>query len=216
MGYLSNAGGTQSQRACVIEPRVVPTLGEQPVFSVFTEESDRATNLDQVSEPFIPRGLRYTGVRLEFRCPPLPWELQHRTQRHTMKLIGLLLASWVVGLAAYIGALALFYRQPLSSGDLAAVLLGSLVAFTVVFFALYLPVLLGVRRLLRGVRPLWPFPVLAVLLGLVPTALILLYWGGGTSSLFSPEACLFYAMFAAIGVAVGLGFAFIYRHDRAA
>jgi drug/metabolite transporter (DMT)-like permease len=133
-----------------------------------------------------------------------------------MKIIGVFLASWIVGLAAYLGSLALFYRQSISSGDLSSVLLSSLLAFALAFFALYLPVLLGVRRLLRGVRPLWAFPLLGVLLGVVPTALILFFWGGGLRSLLSPEASLFYSMFAVVGVVVGFGFAFIYRHDRAA
>ena len=123
--------------------------------------------------------------------------------------------AWGVGLVAYVGSLVLFYRQSISSGDLSAVLFWSLLAFAPAFFAMYLPVLLGVRRLLRGVRPLWPFPLLAVLLGIVPTALILFFWGGDVQSLFSPEGTLLYSMFAAVGVVVGFGFAFIYRHNDA-
>lgn len=134
----------------------------------------------------------------------------------TLKIIAIFLTSWAVGLAAYLGSLAVFYRQSISSGDLSAVLFWSLLAFALAFFALYLPVLLGVRRLLRGVRPLWPFPLLAMLLGVVPTALILFFWGGGVRSLLSPEASLFYSMFAAAGVVAGFGFVFIYRHDRTA
>jgi hypothetical protein len=134
---------------------------------------------------------------------------------HPVKIIAIFLTSWVVGLAAYLGSLTLFYRQSISSGDLSAVLFWSLLAFAVAFFALYLPALFGMRRWLRGVRPLWPFPLLAVLLGVVPTVLILSCWGGGIRSLLSPEASLFYSMFAAVGVVVGFGFAFIFRHDRA-
>ena len=133
-----------------------------------------------------------------------------------VKIIIIFLTSWITGLAAYLGSLALFYRQSISSGDLFAVLFWSLLAFAFAFFALYLPVLLGVRRLLHGVRPLWPFPLLAVLLGIVPTALILFFWGGGVRSLLSPEASLFYSMFVAVGVVVGFGFTFIYCHDDAA
>jgi hypothetical protein len=135
----------------------------------------------------------------------------------TMKIVVLFLTSWVAGLAAYVGSLALFYRQSISSGDLSSVLFSSLLAFALAFFALYLPVLLGVRRLLRGVRPHWAFPLFGVLLGVVPTAMILFFWGGGDlRSLLTPEASLFYSMFAVVGVVVGFGFAFIYRHDRAA
>ena len=92
----------------------------------------------------------------------------------------------------------------------------SLVAFALAFFGLYLPVLLGVRRLLRGVRPLWPFPLVAGLLGVVPTATICFFWGGDVRSLVSAEASLFYSMFATVGIVVGFAFVFIYRHENAA
>jgi hypothetical protein len=133
-----------------------------------------------------------------------------------MRIIAVFFASWAAGLAAYIGALALFYRQSISSGDFSAVLFWSLAAFAPAFFAVYLPALLGMRRLLRGVRPLWPFPLVAVLLGVIPTALIVFVWGGGVRALLSPEASLFHSMFAAAGVVAGCGFALSYRSDRAA
>ncbi len=126
------------------------------------------------------------------------------------------LGSWLAGLAAYLGALGLFYGQSISRGDLLAVCFWSLLAFALAFFGLYLPVLLGVRRLLRGVRPLWPFPFVAGLLGVVPTAAICLFWGGGVRSLVSAEASLFYSMFATVGIVVGFAFVFIYRHENAA
>lgn len=132
-----------------------------------------------------------------------------------LKIILVFLTAWVIGLAAYLGALALFYRQSSSAGDFSALLFWSLLAFAIVFFVLYLPALFGLRWWLRGVRPLWPFPLLAVLLGIVPTALIVFWWGGGFRSLLSHTAYLFYAMYAAVGVVVGVGFALIYRHDRA-
>lgn len=133
-----------------------------------------------------------------------------------VKVIIIFLASWMVGLAAYIGSLALCFGQSISSGDLTAVLFWSLLAFAVSFLVLYLPALFAMRQLLRGVRPLWPFPLLAVLLGVAPTVLILVILGGGVRSLASPEASLFYSMFGAVGVVVGFGYAFIYRDDRAA
>jgi hypothetical protein len=127
-----------------------------------------------------------------------------------VKIITIFLVSWVVGLAAYVGALALFYRQSISSGDLTAVLFWSILAFAVAFFALYLPALHAMRRWLRGVRPLWPFPLLAVLLGVVPTTAIVFFFSGGdVRSLASAEATLFYSMFGAAGIVVGLGYAFV-------
>jgi hypothetical protein len=133
-----------------------------------------------------------------------------------MKVLMLFFGSWLVGVAAYIGALALFYGQSISRGDFFAVCVWSLLAFALAFFGLYLPVLLGMRRLLRGVRPIWPFPFAAGLLGVVPTAAICFFWGGGVRSLISPEASLFYSMFATVGIVVGLSFVFIYRHDPTA
>lgn len=132
-----------------------------------------------------------------------------------MKIVFIFFVSWSVGLATYVGSLALFYHESISSGDLSAVLIWSLLAFALTFLTIYLPVLLGLRRLLHGVRPMWLFPLLALFLGVVPTALIVFFWGGGVRSLLSPEAYLFYSMFAAVGVVVGFGFTFIYRHDRA-
>ena len=131
-----------------------------------------------------------------------------------MKLIAVFLTSWIVGLAAYLGSGVLLYRQSISSGDLTFAVVWSLMAFALAFLALYLPALFVMRRWLRGVRPRWPFALLAVLLGVVPTALICFLWGGGVRSLVSAEASLFYCMFATVGVVAGYGFAFIYRHNH--
>jgi hypothetical protein len=79
-------------------------------------------------------------------------------------------------------------------------------------FLVYLPSLYGLRHLLHGVRPGWPFPLLAVLLGIVPIAVIFSIWGGlSFRVLTSPEASLFYAMFAVVGLVVGFGFTRIHR-----
>ena len=131
-----------------------------------------------------------------------------------MKLILLSVASWLAGIVSYLGALAVFYHQSISSGDLIAVVFWSLIAFAICSAALYFPALHGLRRLLHGVRPVWAFPVVAVLLGVAPTALILFVWGGGLRSLFSPEASLFYAMFLAVGLVFGFGFPCLYSNDR--
>jgi hypothetical protein len=133
-----------------------------------------------------------------------------------LRILTLFVGSWLAGLAAYIGVLALFYGQAMSRGDFFAVCFWSLLAFAAAFFGFYLPALLGVRRLLGGVRPVWPFPVAAGLLGIVPTAAILFLWGGNVRSLLSPEAFLFCSMFATAGVVVGLSFVLVYRPDRTA
>ena len=133
----------------------------------------------------------------------------------TVKVGLVFLASWVTGLVAYLAALAVFYGQSISSGDLSAVLFWSLLAFAIAFVAVHVPALLGLRRFLHGVHPLWPFPVVAALLGVVPSGLIVFFWGGGFGALASPEASLFYAMFAASGVVAGLGLARFCWHDHA-
>jgi hypothetical protein len=135
-----------------------------------------------------------------------------------MKTVFLFIASWLIGLCAYVGSCALFYRQTisLSSADFRSAALYSFIAFAVAFCVVYLPSLLALRRLLHGVRPVWPFPLVAALLGVLPTALILFYWGGTLRSLLSPEASLFYAMFGAVGLIVGIGFTLIHRHDKVA
>lgn len=135
-----------------------------------------------------------------------------------MKTVILFTVSWLIGLCAYAGSCALFYRQTISlaSADFRSVVLYSFIAFAVAFCVVYLPSLLALRRLLHGVRPVWPFPVVAALLGVLPTALVLFYWGGTLRSLLSPEASLFYSMFGAVGIIVGIGFTRIYGHDNAA
>jgi hypothetical protein len=125
--------------------------------------------------------------------------------------IVLFLVSWFAGLVAYFGALYLRYGEvPATvSGDFAAVLFWSVVAFAIAYVALYLPVLGWIARRRGGTRPLWPFAVAAVAAGIVPTALILVANGGGLHALASPEAQLFYVMFVTIGIVVGIGYALL-------
>ena len=131
-----------------------------------------------------------------------------------MKTLQLFAASWLIGLAAYVVSCALIYGQrvPITSGDFRTVAFFSLVAFAVTFYLVYLPVLLALRRLLHGLHPAWPFPVLAILLGVLPTAMILSLWGGTLRSLLSAEATLFLAMFAAVGLTLGIGFVLVHRN----
>lgn len=134
-----------------------------------------------------------------------------------MKFVFLFFASWLAGLAAYLGSGMILYHQNIGRGDLIAVAFWTLLAFAVAFGVLYLPALFALRHRLRGVRPAWAFPVVAVLLGIVPVVLIISFFGGLTlRALASPEACLFYCMFGAVGLVVGFGFAYIHRHDLAA
>ena len=134
-----------------------------------------------------------------------------------MKWGALFLASWIAGVVAYFGALYFVYGEAPAalSGDAAAVLFWSLLLFALTYVGLYLPLLRVVHRRLGGVRPSWPFPVVAAGLGVVPTALIVFFNGGDTPALFSAEAALFYLMFAAIGFVVGIGYVRVHRPDAA-
>src|SRR5687768_1396472 len=127
------------------------------------------------------------------------------------------LGSLLGGFALYIGVMALFFGMSyFSLSDLLAVCCLSLVPYAPTFFGLYLPALFGVRRLLRGVRPLWPFPFVAVLLGVIPTAALGLFWEVRSVFFVSGEALLVYSVFATVGIVVGFVFVFVYRHDNVA
>ena len=128
-----------------------------------------------------------------------------------IKLFLLCVVAWIAGILAYIGALAALYRQSISSADFIAVLIWSAVGFVLAFLIIYLPALFSLRRVLGGVRPAWPFPLLAALLGIAPTAFVLFYWGGDLRSLISHEASLFYVMFSVVGIIIGLGYVRIHH-----
>lgn len=127
-----------------------------------------------------------------------------------MKLVIVCIFSWLAGLLAYLGALAAFYRQSISSGDLIFAVVWSGVAFAFACMFIYLPVLMGMQRLLGGVRPA-SFPLVSALLGVAPTAFLFYCWGGNLGSLVSPEASLFYVLFSAAGFLLGLGYVRIQR-----
>ena len=137
-------------------------------------------------------------------------------RRARMRYILLMPTAWIAGMSAYYLALSVFFGE--TPTDVAVVFFSSFVALLVCIPVLYLPVLLGLRRLLGGWKPLIAFPITAMLLGIGPTAFVFLWWGGGElSTLFSheaiitalsPEAALFYVLFAVVGLVLGLGVAF--------
>jgi hypothetical protein len=120
----------------------------------------------------------------------------------------------MAGLLAYVGALGVIWHQAISRGDFVAVMLWSGVAYGLSLLVVYLPVLRGLRRILPGARPRWPFPLVAVLLGVVPTALVFFFNGGQLRHALTPEAMLFYVMFAAVGLVLGLGIPRVYPSER--
>ncbi len=123
-----------------------------------------------------------------------------------MTVLQLGIAGWLAGVLAYLGALVILYRQWISGGDLQSVVLSSLVAFAVCYWLLYLPVLRAVRRWFPDPQWAWVFPFVAILLGLLPTALVARFWGGSLRALLTPEALLFLILFGVVGLVIGLGF----------
>jgi hypothetical protein len=86
------------------------------------------------------------------------------------------------------------------------IIVWSLVALLSAVPLVYLPALALLSRLVGGSRPRWLFIVVAIALGVIPTAMIMFCWGGGLAELVSPEARLFCGMFAVVGVVLGLAY----------
>jgi hypothetical protein len=109
---------------------------------------------------------------------------------------------------SYLSWLRVAWGQSIGA-DLVPVAFWSAAAFCVAIPTVYIPTMALLRALLGGYKPLLWFPLAAVLLGIIPTILILFLWGGGVSasSLFTAEATLFYVMFITVGIIFGLGYA---------
>jgi hypothetical protein len=133
-----------------------------------------------------------------------------------MTLLQLSLAGWLAGLVAYLLGLGLIHGEWISWGDLVAVAFSSFIAFSLCYWLVYLPVLRLMRLLLSGSRPTWLFVVAAILLGVLPTALIARFFGGSFRAIFTPEAALFLILFTAVGLVVGFGYTRLLRRDTAA
>ncbi|MEM6552001.1 MAG: hypothetical protein AAF750_07725 [Planctomycetota bacterium] len=130
-------------------------------------------------------------------------------------MLRLLIASafaWLAGLGTYAFALRVLWGESLRGGDAMAVLAWSAVALLLTVGFVCWPALSGLRWLLGGYRPVLAFIATGSLLGVVPTSWIIFSFGGRMRDLLSPEAVLFYIMFAAVGAV--LGFAFSFRRGR--
>ncbi len=116
------------------------------------------------------------------------------------------LCAWLIGLVVYESWLRLVWRQGIG-GDWEAVAFWSGIAFAVAVVVVYAPAMLVLRKILGGYKPVVWFPLVASMLGIVPTMIILIVHGGGFGDLLSPEATVFYVMFASVGAVFGLGYA---------
>src|SRR5688572_21735445 len=130
-----------------------------------------------------------------------------------MTLVRLGLAGWLAGLLAYLLALGLIYGEWISAGDFWAVAAWSLIAFSLCYWLLYLPVLRLIRLALPRSRPVWVFAAAAVLMGVLPSALIARFFGGSFRQLLTPESGLLLILFTAVGLVVGVGFTRLVRPD---
>jgi hypothetical protein len=64
----------------------------------------------------------------------------------------------------------------------------------------------ALRRRTVSPREWWVFPLASIALGIVPVFVIVIILQGDPGSLASPDAILFYCMFAGFGAVFGTGF----------
>ncbi len=124
-----------------------------------------------------------------------------------VKLLAIAIASWVAGLAAYLGCLKLAWGQSIGAADLPAVLFWSAAGLTLAIAVGYAPMMFALRHRRAGPRRWWLFPAVGVALGIVPVLLIVSVFQG---SPLSPEGLLFGSMFSASGAVFGTGFYWAY------
>jgi hypothetical protein len=124
--------------------------------------------------------------------------------------------AWAVGVLAYISALGIVWRESIYAGELTGIAELSLIAWTIAYALVYLPILVRFDRSLTQPHHFWVLPLVALPIGIVPVALVCLgisaWLGLGWSPLSltffnSAEASLFYWFFATSGIVVGLGLA---------
>jgi hypothetical protein len=130
-----------------------------------------------------------------------------------MKLVAISIASWAAGLVTYLAALRGFWGQGIGSGDLRAVMFWSALAAMVAISTAYAPTMFALRNRLRHRRVAgWVvFPIVGIALGVIPVLFIVGLWSNSIGrALMSPEAVLFYCMFAAFGAVFGIGFFLAY------
>ena len=129
--------------------------------------------------------------------------------------------SWIAGLVIYLLALRIIYGESISSGDLGAVVFWSAITCLIAMPLVYVPAMFLTRYLLNGVNPVVVFPLVGVLVSVIP---VILLWallggfdmGGIFSALLSPESLMLSLLFAGTSVVFGLGFARLYRTDMPA
>lgn len=125
-----------------------------------------------------------------------------------LRVVALVLAAWIVGVAAYGVALFGFFGEimTMDSPDFTAMLFWSAMAFGLSAAVFHLPILFLVRRLFPDAN-IVAYGAVGCILGVVPVFALLLLWGGiSRDALTSPEILLFLCLFLAAGTTLGLGF----------
>jgi hypothetical protein len=134
-----------------------------------------------------------------------------------MKLIAISIVAWLIGLGAYLFVALVLWGQPISSGDLRAVVVGSGVVAALSAVLLFAPVMFVLRKRAWAQRAgaSWVFTVCGVILGVVPVVLIISFWSKDiVRALASSEAGLFYCMFGPFGASYGIAFYRTFVRDQ--
>jgi len=121
-----------------------------------------------------------------------------------MALLLVSLVSWVAAVATYIAIIYVTTGRVFVHDTQSLAIWGG-VMVVVAVPAVFLPVLLALKRRVRG---LWSFAIVGALLGTAPLMLFSMFWNGGNpvAGLFSPAGIVLTAVFAAFGFTFGLGF----------
>jgi hypothetical protein len=90
-----------------------------------------------------------------------------------MQLFITTILSWLAGIVAHLVPTYLIFKEPLNTDDLIGIGILSLVASLLVFFLLYTPGLLWLRKRLGECKPAIYFPLVAALLLNLPVFLLI-------------------------------------------
>lgn len=120
------------------------------------------------------------------------------------------IVSWILGILVCFAFIGLAYGQTPQGADVRWLIGSSFLASVLLLPTVYLPTMLLTRKLLRGCRPVFVFPVVGALLFFLPTLFIV--WMLSTSAsdvvrgFTTTEALPLDALFVALGVTFGLSF----------
>lgn len=116
--------------------------------------------------------------------------------------------GWLLGLGNYALMAWLVYDQPVVfESDFYFAGFWSAIALALAAVLFYLPAMVLLRHILKGYKPIGLYLFLGVAMGVIPVAMIVLFWSHSLRGMISHEAFLFYCLFGVVGLIMGLGFA---------